>query len=90
MQENVGREDQLLRLVVGPALAGVGVGLLGGGRGSAAGLAAVVAGVLVAESGITRTCPLNHLLGIDTRDAGLRARDRARALGAPTAVAEAA
>jgi hypothetical protein len=82
MKENVGRADRAMRLVLGPALAGAGLGLLGAGRGNAAGVAALVAGVLVLESGITRTCPLNQLAGIDTREADLRARDRTEELRA--------
>jgi hypothetical protein len=78
VKENVGHADKVVRLVLGPALMGIGLGMMGG-RSTTAGLAALVAGVLVVESGITRTCPLNHLAGIDTREPELRAKDGAAA-----------
>lgn len=67
MKENVGTTDQILRGLVGPTLMALGYTRLGGYKGRAAGLAALVGGALVIESAITRTCPLNALLGIDTR-----------------------
>jgi hypothetical protein len=67
MKENVGRTDQLLRAAAGPALMLLGYTRLEGRRGRALGLAALVGGALVVESAITRTCPLNALLGLDTR-----------------------
>lgn len=83
MKENVGHADRMVRLVLGPALMGIGVGMMG--RGGLTGVVTLVAGVLVLESGITRTCPLNHLAGIDTREPELRARDRAAAAPAGAA-----
>jgi hypothetical protein len=68
MQENVGRLDQTARAFLGPALITIGVAGLGAGRSRLAGLAAVIAGTLLTESAITRTCPTNYLLGIDTRE----------------------
>ena len=67
MKENVGRTDQIARSIIGPALLAVGVTRWGGRRGELAGLAAMIAGALVIESAVTRTCPLNALLGVDTR-----------------------
>jgi uncharacterized membrane protein len=77
MKENVGHADRMMRLVLGPALMGIGVGMMG--RGGLTGVVTLVAGVLVLESGITRTCPLNHLAGIDTREPELRAKDETAA-----------
>lgn len=67
MQENVGSIDQIGRFIAGPALMALGYGKLGGSEGELGGLAAIVSGALVVESAITRTCPVNGLLGIDTR-----------------------
>jgi hypothetical protein len=66
MKQNVGPEDQALRAAVGPTLMWLGYSRLGGRQGHAAGLAMMIAGALVIESAITRVCPLNALLGIDT------------------------
>ena len=66
MKENVGRTDQALRSIAGPVLLAVGYTWLGGRRGRTSGLLAMVSGALILESAITRTCPLNALLGIDT------------------------
>jgi hypothetical protein len=66
MKENVGQTDQTLRAFVGPLLLIVGYTLLGGRRGKAGGLSVMLAGALTTETAITRTCPLNEFLGIDT------------------------
>ena len=68
MQENVGSRDRIMRSIVGPLLMGIGLTRLGGREGRSLGLTAIVAGALVIESAVTRVCPLNHALGIDTRD----------------------
>ncbi|WP_437682065.1 YgaP family membrane protein [Sorangium sp. So ce131] len=73
MQENVGTLDRTARLVAGPLLMGLGATALGGLRGRPGGLAALVAGALIVESAITRVCPVNRLLGVDTREKALRA-----------------
>ncbi|MGK4006766.1 DUF2892 domain-containing protein [Sorangium sp. So ce1036] len=67
MQENVGTLDRTARFVAGPLLMGLGATALGGLRGRPRGLLALVAGALIAESAVTRVCPVNRLLGIDTR-----------------------
>ncbi len=67
MQENVGTADRAVRSVVGPALMAAGYTWLGGREGRAEGLAAMVAGALIIESAITKVCPTNAALGIDTR-----------------------
>jgi hypothetical protein len=66
MKENVGRNDQTMRALVGPLLLTAGYALLGGKRGKGKGLMAMVAGAMLTETAITRTCPLNEVLGIDT------------------------
>lgn len=68
MKENVGKKDQLIRSITGPALMGIGYFALGGNKGKIEGLAAIVAGTLLTESAITRVCPVNEFFGIDTRE----------------------
>ncbi len=68
MKENVGKNDQLIRSLAGPALMGVGYFALGGNKGKLAGLAAIVVGAIVSESAITRVCPVNEFFGLDTRE----------------------
>lgn len=67
MKENVGRVDQIGRFLAGPALMALGYGKFGGSEGDIGGLAAMISGALVVESAITRTCPINGLIGLDTR-----------------------
>jgi len=67
MIENVGDRDRVVRSIVGPALVGLGYTVMRGRRGRASGIATIVAGALILESAITRVCPLNAMLGIDTR-----------------------
>jgi hypothetical protein len=66
MKENVGTADQALRAVTGPALMALGYTRFGGHEGRMVGLATMIAGVLLLESAITRVCPVNWVLGIDT------------------------
>lgn len=70
MRENVGNTDRTIRSIAGPALIGLGYTALGGSKGRIGGLATMILGTLIVESAITRVCPANALLGIDTRDAG--------------------
>jgi len=65
MQENVGNADRLWRIGIGASLATVGLMRLRSGRLGPALLFA--SGALLLESAITRVCPVNSLLGIDTR-----------------------
>jgi hypothetical protein len=67
MSENVGRLDRVIRGVLGPALIAGGYGLLGGRRGRCGGLLAMLAGALVTETALTRTCALYSLLGVDSK-----------------------
>ena len=66
MRENVGGADRGMRAVVGPALLALGYAKWGGNRGSLPGLLAMLSGALVTETAVTRVCPLNEILGIDT------------------------
>ena len=73
--ENVGRGDQIIRSIVGPALIIFGYAQLGGRHGRLGGLAAIVTGALLTESVLTRYCPVYPLIGADTRSSSLRLRD---------------
>jgi hypothetical protein len=66
MRENVGGADWLMRVVAGPALLALGYTRWGGGEGRLPGLLAMLSGVLITETAITRVCPLNEALGVDT------------------------
>jgi hypothetical protein len=74
MEENVGKKDQALRALAGPLALSLGYYRMDGRRGKTGGLATMIAGALIIESAITRTCPLNALLGIDTREKRLSFR----------------
>jgi uncharacterized membrane protein len=67
MQENVGKVDRIIRSVVGPSLMLMGFRRLGGRAGRPMGLASMIGGALIVESAITKVCPLNEAMGIDTR-----------------------
>jgi hypothetical protein len=79
MKENVGSLDRTSRSIIGPLLIFLGYSRLGGRRGEPLGLLAMAAGLATIESAITRVCPLNRLLGIDSRSPREIARDRQRA-----------
>jgi hypothetical protein len=66
MRENVGGADRVARAVAGPALMLLGLTELDALEGDLLGIVAVVAGALIAETAITRVCPLNELAGFDT------------------------
>lgn len=66
MKENVGGADRVARAVLGPTLLALGLTRLGGHRGAPLGLLAMIGGALIAETAITRVCPLNELVGVDT------------------------
>ncbi len=67
MKENVGGWDQVMRFVAGPGLMALGYFGLRGREGRLPGLLAMVGGALMAESAVTRVCPVNRMLGLDTR-----------------------
>lgn len=82
MKENVGTRDRVGRSLVGPAMMILGYLRLGAREGRPLGLATMIGGALVIESAITKVCPLNALLGIDTRSEQEGNEDRAaRATG---------
>lgn len=68
MKENVGQEDSLIRSIAGPALIGIGYFALGGNKGKIGGILSIIAGTLIAESAVTKVCPVNYFFGIDTRE----------------------
>jgi hypothetical protein len=68
MKENVGRTDQRIRSIVGPFLILAGYRTLKKRHRRTIALAAMIGGALILESAITRTCPINDLIGIDTRE----------------------
>ncbi len=73
MRENVGRSDQIVRGILGPAFFVVGLSQLR--VGSWLGLLGVVAGALVTESAVTRVCPVSTALGLDTRSTMEKTQD---------------
>lgn len=66
MRENVGGADRMMRAVAGPALLAMGYARWGGREGDVLGLLAMLGGALITETAITRVCPLNEALGVDT------------------------
>jgi len=66
MKENVGGADRVARAVAGPALMVMGLTRLADGEIDPLGLLALLGGALLAETAVTRVCPLNEALGIDT------------------------
>lgn len=66
MRENVGGADRAIRAVAGPALMLLGYTRWGGREGAPVGLLLMLGGALLAESALTRVCPVNEALGVDT------------------------
>jgi hypothetical protein len=92
MTENVGRIDRIIRTALGTGLVAIGVTQLR--EAPVIGALAAVAGALVLESALTRVCPLNAALGIDTRsrrekleDAHLEPHHKAMIFDRPKAMA---
>lgn len=65
MQENVGNLERSLRAVAGPMLVRWGYRRLKKPRRRLLGVVAIVGGAMVAETAMTRVCPINAALGID-------------------------
>ncbi len=65
MQQNVGETDRWVRIGLGSALAVAGA--LSLHRGKVAPVLLLGSSALLLESAITRVCPVNALLGRDTR-----------------------
>ncbi|HEU4412515.1 MAG TPA: DUF2892 domain-containing protein [Polyangiaceae bacterium] len=88
MKENVGSFDRLARAVLGPALFALGGAYAlrprSPRRAPVAPALAMVGGALIAETAITRVCPVNALLGIDTRRRARAPLGRGGAAGALT------
>ena len=72
MRENVGSIDRAVRFVAGPSLMALALTRWGALAGKPSGLFMLVWGALATESAITKVCPINHLLGIDSRRADER------------------
>ena len=66
MKENVGGADRVARAVAGPVLLALGYARLGGDRGSLPGLLAMLGGAFLVETAITRVCPVNEVVGVDS------------------------
>lgn len=66
MQENVGTADRWLRVAVGGVLVVGALSALRRRGGLAPGLF-LAGGAIVLETAVTRVCPLNAALGLDTR-----------------------
>lgn len=66
MKENVGGADRVMRVVAGPALLALGYAWWGGREGEIPGLLAMLGGALITETAVTRVCPLNEVLDVDT------------------------
>jgi hypothetical protein len=68
METNVGGRDRTARLIIGVLGLLVGGGILLGlvDHGPTIGAIAVIIGLGLLVSGITRKCPLNRVLGINT------------------------
>ncbi len=75
MKENVGNLDRAIRSIVGPALLVAGYGKWGGREGRPLGILSMIAGAAVIGSAVTRVCPANAALGLDTRSCSTRRRD---------------
>lgn len=73
MRENVGHADRIARTIIGPTLLLRGLGQLVTGKWR--GVLNIIAGSLVVESALTRVCPFNAALGIDTRSTQERMTD---------------
>jgi|AntRauTorckE6833_2_1112554.scaffolds.fasta_scaffold05488_6 hypothetical protein len=73
MQKNVGGYDRITRFVLGPILVVLGLAhvlellvIASGTLGLGIAIAAILVGAVFLATATTQTCPLNHVLGIDT------------------------
>ncbi|ELY92035.1 YgaP family membrane protein [Natrinema altunense] len=78
MQKNVGGFDRGIRVVVGPLLVLIGIAALGGllsltagSLGLALAVIALVSGAVLTTTAVTRKCPINARLSIDTSRGGV-------------------
>jgi hypothetical protein len=75
VKENVGSTDRVVRSLAGTLLILLGYTRLGARRGRLPGLFGIAGGAMLLESAVTRVCPLNALLGWDSRTPHEIARD---------------
>lgn len=82
MKENVGNTDRLIRVAVATALGAAGVRWLQknkkrrkNGKTLAPAAAFLAGSAALLESAVTRVCPVNGLLGIDTRSGERKRKD---------------
>lgn len=80
MKENVGKTDRWIRIAVATALGAAGVRSLQKNKkrknGKKVAPAALLAGsAALFESAMTRVCPINGMLGIDTRSFDRKRKD---------------
>jgi uncharacterized membrane protein len=73
VKENVGRLDQIVRGVVGAGAVALALSQLR--KHPILGALGIVAGAMVTETAVTRVCPLNTALGLDTRSTQEQMRD---------------
>lgn len=67
MKENVGKKDRIIRTIIGTALLPLGYKKWGGENGNILGISVMMFGALLLESVITRVCPINNALGVNTK-----------------------
>ncbi|WP_135664716.1 YgaP family membrane protein [Halorhabdus rudnickae] len=71
MEQNVGSVDRTVRIVAGLVLGAVGLAVLAGflsALGTVIAALALVVGVVLLGTALTRQCLLYELVGIDTRE----------------------
>jgi len=68
MENNIGATDRRTRIVVGLAVAVVGLATIGGllELGTTLGAVLTLAGLILVGTGVVRVCLLYRLLGVDT------------------------
>jgi len=68
METNIGATDRSVRLVVGGALAVLGLAAVASvvAVGSTVGTLALLAGVILVGTALLRTCPIYRILGMST------------------------
>jgi len=80
MKENVGTMDQTLRGIFGPLLVLTSYSRLKAGKGGLLSGLGMILGTALTETAITRVCPLNKLMRVDSRSPLEAARDREQCL----------
>jgi|GEM_PF-3432922 len=80
MKENVGGMDQTIRGIFGPLLVMTSYSRLKSGKGGLLSGLGMILGTALTETAMTRVCPLNKLMGMDSRSPLEAARDREQCL----------